>query len=210
MSATGAPLRRPRTYVDVSRLPTLGLGSNGILWWGTLGFVLIEGFTLALCVATLLYLRRNFSDWPPLRTPFPSLIAPSIQIVVMLLSLIPLVLADRAARRQDLGATRLWMTIVTLFGIAMLVIRWFEITSLNTRWDSHAYGSAVWAILIAHTLLLVPDAMEKLTLTVILLVKPREKYYSAVTDNSVYWPFVCLVWLPLSGLVYYLPWIVGR
>ena len=210
MSAPGAPLRRPRTYVDVSRLPTLAFGSSTTMWWGTLGFVLIEGFSLALCAAAFLYLRRNFGDWPPLRTPFPDVVATSLQVVVMLLSLIPLYAGDRVARLQDLGATRRWMILTTSFGLAMIAIRWFEITSLNTRWDSHAYGSAAWAIVIAHTLLLIPDVLEKVVLTTILLVKPREKYFSAVTDNTLYWSFVTLAWLPLAVLVYYLPYIVGR
>ena len=210
MSAGGVPVRRARTLVDVSRLPTLAFGPNSIMWWGTLHFVMVEGFTLALCVATYLYLRRNFPEWPPLRTPLPGLTATTIQLVVMMASLVPNWLATRTARRQDLDGTRLWVMVLAALGLATIVIRWFELGALHTRWDSHAYGSAVWAVLVAHTALLVPDVFDTLVLLMLLWVKPREKHFPMTTDNALYWSFVTLAWVPLAGLVYYLPWIMGR
>ena len=44
------------------------------MWWGTVGFMTIEGWTIALLVAAYLYLRQNYEAWPPLRTPNPSLL----------------------------------------------------------------------------------------------------------------------------------------
>jgi heme/copper-type cytochrome/quinol oxidase subunit 3 len=196
--------------VDVSRLPTLAFGPNSAMWWGTVSFILIEGFTLALCAASYLYLRRNFDDWPPLRTPMPGLVPTSLQLVVMMLSLVPNHLVKKAAHRQDLGATRRWLLVLSAVGIATLVIRWFEIGALNTRWDSHAYGSVVWAVTVAHTLLLVPDVADTVVLCAIMLIKPREKFYPAATDNALYWSFVTLAWVPLAGLVYFYPWMAGR
>ena len=56
---------RPRPFLDVADLPDLAFGSRDIMWWGTLGFVVIEGFTLALCLMVYLYLWKNYSEWPP-------------------------------------------------------------------------------------------------------------------------------------------------
>ena len=36
------------------------------------------GWTLALLVAAYFYVRQNYETWPPLRTPYPSLLIPSI------------------------------------------------------------------------------------------------------------------------------------
>ena len=61
--------RRTRTVLDVSKLPDIAFGPADIVWWGTLGFVVIEGFTLVLCAAVYLYLTQNFATWPPQGTP---------------------------------------------------------------------------------------------------------------------------------------------
>jgi len=38
----------PRT-IDVSQLPGEGFGPASPAWWGTIGFMLIEGSTMLLC-----------------------------------------------------------------------------------------------------------------------------------------------------------------
>ena len=58
-------MRPMRAVADVASLPTTTFGNRGILWWGTLGFIVIEGSTLAICALTYFYLRKNFYTWPP-------------------------------------------------------------------------------------------------------------------------------------------------
>src|SRR5918993_5094877 len=99
--------------VDVSRLPTTTFSHRSLAWWGTLGFMAIEGTTLFIAVVAYFYLRRNFQSWPPEHTVRPSLFWPTVQVVLLLASLVPVVLADRAAYRVDLERLRRWF-LVTL------------------------------------------------------------------------------------------------
>src|SRR5690348_10775207 len=115
-----------RSEIDVSRLPTEVFGSRQAMFWGTLGFMVIEGWTIALAVAALFYLRQNFQSWPPLNTPRPSLLIPTINLAVMLVSIVPTALGERAAKRCDKGSARLWLIVSSVFGIAYCVLRWFE------------------------------------------------------------------------------------
>ena len=41
-----------------------------------------------------------------------------------------------------------------------LVLRWWELWALNTRWDTTAYGSAAWTIVGFHTSLLLLDVLD--------------------------------------------------
>ena len=82
------------------------------MWWGTLGFIVIEGWTTALLVVAYLYLRQNYETWPPLRTPYPSLLIPTINVLVMLVSCIPAYLVAQAARRLDEAAVKRWLLIM--------------------------------------------------------------------------------------------------
>src|SRR5918994_7869845 len=101
----------PARVLDVSHLPTTVFGHRSHMWWGTLGFMLIEGTTLLVCLASYFYLRLNFPTWPPEHTLLPSVGWPTVHVVLMLASMVPMGLADRAARRFDLSGLRRWLTV---------------------------------------------------------------------------------------------------
>jgi heme/copper-type cytochrome/quinol oxidase subunit 3 len=195
-----------RQDIDVSALPSTVFRQRGLLWWGTVGFIAIEGTTLVICAVTYFYLMRNFSSWPPEGTPKPSLAIPTVQAALMALSMVPAVLVSRAGRRLDLAAMRRWMVVLSVLAAAFVVLRWFELQALNTRWDSNAYGSAVWAVLVAHGTLLVVELLEVVPFTVLLFTGPFwEKYFSDAEDTGLYWLFMTGAWLLLYAMVFVYP-----
>ena len=202
-------MRSIRPVLDVSRLPTVVFGHRNATWWGTIGFMLIEGTTLALVAASYLYVRKNYQAWPPERTPFPDLLIPTIQLVVMLVSCVPAYLAKRSALRLDRSSTALWLWVSAAFGLAILVLRWFELQALNTRWDSHAYGSVAWSVLGFHGTLLILDIFDTLGLAYLMSTgRASARHYPATTDNTDYWMFIMAAWVPLYILVFLSPrWI---
>jgi heme/copper-type cytochrome/quinol oxidase subunit 3 len=199
-----------RPVLDVSELPRVVFGQRDLMWWGTLGFMLIEGFTLFLCAGVYVYLQQNFSTWPPAGTPLPSLGVPTIQLVVMLVSLLPAWWTSKAAERFDLGKVRIGLTIATLFGLAIVGLRFWEtLVSLNVKWDTNAYGSAQWLILCAHGTLLLVELVEVGGMAAIFWIAPvEEKHFSDVADLVFYWFFMVLSWVPLYLLCFLVPrWI---
>jgi Heme/copper-type cytochrome/quinol oxidase, subunit 3 len=149
--------RRTRTVLDVSKLPDIAFGPGDIMWWGTLGFVVIEGFTLVLCAVVYLYLTQNFATWPPEGTPLPSLGVPTLQIALMLLSIPMLVWTIRRARHFEFDSVKSGLLVLSLLNAAFVGLRcWELLRSLHVKWNSNAYGSAQWLMLTMHgTLLLV-------------------------------------------------------
>jgi cytochrome c oxidase subunit III len=202
-------MRMLRPTLDVSDLPTFSFGNRGLVYWGTLGFMVIEGFSLALCMATYLYLRQNADSWPPPHTPLPDLLWPTIGLVVVLLSLIPMFMVYRSAVRLDRAATARWLIVASVMGVLWLALRAVDFAALNTRWDSNAYGSAAWAIVGTHALLVVLEVGETLGGMMLMLVgRVQEKHFVDATDNAMYWCFVVLAWVPSYVAVYVLPrWI---
>ncbi|HZI41942.1 MAG TPA: hypothetical protein VFD67_09575 [Gemmatimonadaceae bacterium] len=204
---TPAPVPQ-QSLGDVAELPTVTFGHRSLMWWGTLGFMVIEGWTLALIAAMYFYLRQNFSTWPPLRTPLPSLLIPTIQMVVMVVSVLPVWLAARAARRLDEGGVKIWLLVSTLISLPIPVLRWYELWALNVRWDTNAYGTAAWTIVGTHATLLLLDVADTVGLTLFYWLKKMPiKAMSDVVDNSFYWYFMVLVWLPLYLIVYVGPYV---
>lgn len=193
---------------DVADLPTVTFGHRSLMWWGTVGFMVIEGWTLALIVAMYFYIRQNFITWPPMRIPQPALVYPTINLVVMLVSVIPAVLAERAARRLDLGGVKIWLLILSLISLAIPVLRWYELWSLNVRWDSNAYGSAAWTIVGTHATLLILDVADTVGLTLFYWFKRMPiKAMSDVVDNQLYWYFMVGIWIPIYLIVYIGPFV---
>jgi heme/copper-type cytochrome/quinol oxidase subunit 3 len=201
-------LKPLRPEIDVSRLPTESFGHHDLTWWGTLGFMVIEGATLAVCVSAYFYLRQNFDVWPPLRTPRPDLLVPTINVGLMLLSLVPAWLTERAAKSLNKRGSLIGLLALSAFMVTFVVLRWFEFWALNTRWDSNAYGSIAWIVLGTHATLLAVEAGVVIGLAAALF-RPRlpARVAGDVADVAFYWYFIVLVWVPTYAIVFLLPWV---
>ena len=198
--------KRHEPVFDASTLPNVVYSHRGLVWWGTAGFMVIEGFTLSLCAVTYLYLRKNFVAWPPERTPAPDLLVPSIAMAFLLLT-IPLALyVKKRADEYDVRRLRIGILLMSIASLIVIGLRVAEFWSLNTQWNSHAYGSIIWVILGFHLTIVIGDAFDTLGLLYILyFVEPEGKHVVGATDGAVYWLFVVLGWLPLYLLVYWGP-----
>lgn len=200
---------QPHSTIDVSELPHLTYGHKNLAWWATLAFMVIEGFSLVIAVTIYLYLRKNFPTWPPEPTPLPDLLVPTVNTVLLLGTIAVMVLADRAAHRKDLRGCVRWLTVEVAVTAVILVLRAFEFEAVNTRWDDHAYGSAVWLALALHSTLLLLEFLESATFLVLLKRGPvEEKYFSDVSDAAFYQYFLSLSYVVLYVVLFWSPrWI---
>jgi len=211
VSASSTPRAvRATPRIDVSDLPTTVFGSRDLTWWGTLAFMVIEGLTLVICAVSYLYLRKNFTSWPPDGTPLPSLGVPILGIVLYAASIPPIVALDRAAKRLDLAAVRRWLLVASAVIVAFAVVRAFEFTALNVRHFSNAYGSVAWVVLGFHFTLIAVEVAEVLGMTAIMWFEEVEpKHYTDASDIAFYWYFLTGAWLPLFALVFLYPYLAG-
>ena len=192
--------------LDVSKLPTTVFDHRSHMWWGTLAFMMIEGTTLFVCIAGYYYLRLNFSSWPPEHTLRPSLLWPTVHVLVLLASTVPVTLADRAARRLDLPGMRRWFVVTSLFAVSFLFLRWQDFLALNVRWDANAYGSIAWATAGFHGTILLLQVVETLIFTFFLFSESfEEKHFSDASDTAFYWYFFVGSWIPLYLTLYVSP-----
>ena len=119
-------MSEPRT-LDVGSLAPGAFGSRSLMWWGTMGIVLIEGTVFALAIASYFYFRTRMAVWPPDGVAVPDLFWGSVNTVVLLASLIPNELAKRAGEHVNLRGVRLWMVVCLVFGIGFNAIRVYRV-----------------------------------------------------------------------------------
>ena len=83
---TARTLRR-RT-LNVAALPDYAFGHQGLIWWGSVGFIVIEGSMFVMVLVTYFFLRTRVPEWPP-SLPNPALTYGTWHLVVMLASVVP-------------------------------------------------------------------------------------------------------------------------
>lgn len=193
--------------LDVSALPVGTADSRALLWWGNLGMMLIEGTMFAMLLATYLYFKNANLDWPPSPVPNPDLISSTFNVVLLLLTLIPAIIADRGALRDSLTMIRIGLGLCILAGMVFMGVRVIAVSTLGFRWSDHAYGSLVWTIIGMHTFHMIAATSETALLFIYTFLRPiTKKQLLDVRATAVYWYFVILIWVPFYFIIYVLPY----
>jgi len=198
---------QPSFTRDVSELPTHAFGHRSLTWWGVVGFMVIEGTAFALTMAAYFFLMSQEQEWAPRPWSPPGLLAGTLFTLLILLSEIPNTMIKKAAEGYEVEAVRRVLPWMVFIGILLFVIRAFEFNSLNVLWYDNAYGSIVWALLFLHTTHVLTDWIDTVVLWR-LMKTPHGHEPRRIVDtdeNSVYWRFVWLSWLPIYVLIYWLP-----
>jgi heme/copper-type cytochrome/quinol oxidase subunit 3 len=197
---------KERVVTDLSRLPLHGMGSASMTWWGTLAFMLIEGTGFALAIAVYLYLMSVAATWP-IDAARPDLLPGTIVTLLLLVSLVPNYLVARWGEQQNLSKVKAGLVVMSILGIAPLIVRMFEFKALNVSWDSNAYGSIVWTLLGLHATHIITDLVDTLVLAALMFTRhgnnPRR--FGDTQDNAMYWNFVVVAWLPIYFCIYWIP-----
>jgi cytochrome c oxidase subunit III len=197
---------KPSATLDVSHLPSVAFGSRDPLWWGVMGFILIEVTILGIGMVSYFYLRTLAPVWPPPHTALPALLLPTVNMLLMLVSVVPMYWVDRAARRKERRGVQIGLVLCVVLGLGFSVLRGFEFRAVHTQWDSHAYGSVVWTLLGLHTFDLVAEVLETILLTVFALTGPMTAHlFLDISDSAPFWYFVAASWVPIYAVLYIVP-----
>jgi cytochrome c oxidase subunit 3 len=196
---------RRRPVVDVSDLPDHAFGHHGLIWWGSTGFMVIEGSMFAIVLVAYFYLRLRVPTWPP-SLPDPSLAPGVLGTLILLASCIPNYFTKVAAEKYQLRRVQSGLAICIVFALLAIVARAHEFTALNASWNTNAYASVTWLLLGLHTSHLVTDLLDTSVLAAIVFSKevdgPR---YVDVSENAMYWYFVVGSWIPVYLTIYFAP-----
>ena len=202
-----------RAVIDISELPHHEFDTYDPVWWGNNLLLTIESAMFAILIATYFYLRQNFPLWPPpvaqltatLR-PLPELTVGIVNTCVLLISCVPMLMTDLAARRGNRTLCEIGLVIAVVFGLAGAVLRSFEFAAFYFRWDSNAYGSIVWFMLGMHMLHLLIATSEAILLAVWIFTREFDmKHRVDIVTLAIYWYWVVAVWLVLFGILYFTP-----
>jgi cytochrome c oxidase subunit 3 len=197
----------PRFTDDLAALPTHKFGPGSLTWWGIIGFMLIEGSAFALTFAAYFFIMGHEQGWPPEGRLPPNLLWGTLFTIIILLSEIPNTMIKKAAEARDVPTIRVLLPVMVLIGVVLLVIRGFEFNNLNCRWTDDAYSSIIWALLLLHASHILTDWLDTVVLTCLMHTEVGWEGRRLVDtdENSLYWRYVWLLWIPIYLLIYWVP-----
>jgi heme/copper-type cytochrome/quinol oxidase subunit 3 len=200
-------IRQPRFTDDVAGLPTHKFGPSSLTWWGIIGYMVVEGAAFAMAFAAYFFLMGHEQGWPPEGRAAPNVLAGTLFTILILLSEIPNTMIKKAAESYDVDRIRALMPVIVGIGAVLLIIRGFEFNSLNCRWTDNAYASIVWALLLLHTAHILTDWIDTIVLAALMRTPLAYEGRRLVDtdENSLYWRYVWLLWLPIYVLIYWVP-----
>jgi heme/copper-type cytochrome/quinol oxidase subunit 3 len=200
-------IREPRFTDDVAALPTHKFGASSLTWWGIVAYMIVEGSAFAMAFAAYFFLMGHEQGWPPEGRAAPDVLAGTLFTILILLSEIPNTMIKHAAEKYDVDKIRALMPVIVGIGAVLLIIRGFEFNSLNCMWSDNAYASVIWTILVLHAAHLGTDWIDSIVLWALMMTplgyEPRRLVYT--DENSLYWRYVWLLWIPIYLMIYWVP-----
>jgi cytochrome c oxidase subunit 3 len=164
-----------------------------------------ETMFFAGLIGAYLVFRYGTAVWPPPSLPRLPMGITWANTLVLSASGLTMLAALRAARRDDPTMTRS-LLVTLILGVTFLVVQgseWLRLLAHGLTLSTGIYASTFYTLIGAHAVHVIAAV---LWLAVIWMLARRGRFdggrSEAVEICTVYWSFVCLLWLVLFALVY--------
>ena len=165
-------------------------------WWGIVCLIMTEGTIFAGLIAAYFFLRASAHEWPIGGLEKPELKTTIIFSLVLWGSSIPMVVAERAAKRGNGFRLRMGLMLSFFMGAAFLVHTAVDFDKLHFGWRTNAYGSIFYTTVGLHAQhVFVGLAMSAVVQVKAWLGKLTPKKHTTVEVYALYWHFVDVVWV---------------
>jgi heme/copper-type cytochrome/quinol oxidase subunit 3 len=157
-------------------------------------------------IGAYLVFRVGTPVWPPANLPRLPMAVTWINTLVLMASGITMVGAARAARRDDARALRRGLAATAVLGVTFLAVQgseWARLIQHGLTISSGSYGGTFYTLIGMHA----AHVVFAVTWLGIVWWWARRGHFAGGRDTAVevctiYWVFVCVLWLVLFALVY--------
>jgi cytochrome c oxidase subunit 3 len=173
-------------------------------------FIISDAVTFGAMLFSYGYVRNASSDWPHPFKFSPTIVNVMLMTFILVTSSLTMLLALRAANRQDKRSAIRWIIATVVAGIifaALHVREWLSLIHEGVRmfqnpWGAPLFGASFFAITGLHLAHVVGGVI---ILTVVAIGYARGRYSSPDIEIwALYWHFVDLVWMFVVPFVYLL------
>ena len=196
-TATIVMPRRP----PIERVPPIASTRIAMMALVTSELMLFAGL-----IGMYIVIRLSHPVWPPADQPRLPLFVTALNSIALFASIVPLTVALRAIRRDDLRRTALALAATTVLGVLFLAVQgaeWTRLVQHGLTLGSSQYGAAFYVLIGCHA---THVAAAVIWLAAVSLLAARGRYradaHAGLEMCAIYWYFVAALWAVLFPLVY--------
>ena len=172
-------------------------------WWGVMLLIATEGTIFVALLAAYFFVRSTSNAWPQGGIEPPPLSRIAIFTVVLLVSSVPLFVAEAAIGRDRMRVVRIMLALNLVLGLAFSVNQGIEYRDLHFGIGDNAYASLFYVITGLHGI----HVLVGLLMNVVVQLKARRGEFGATHHQtlsvfSLYWHFVDVVWIFVFSSLY--------
>jgi cytochrome c oxidase subunit I+III len=184
------------------------VGVRSPVYWGMALLIFIETVAVGALISAYFYLRAGSIQWPIGAIDPPDLLLPTINSIILWLSLIPMYLSIRFIKQGNARSSLIALIFMGLMTLTFVLVKVYEYSNLNYNWATNAYSSIVWGIAAFH----IAHVLSVTAKTAVVGYYAFRRYYNAeryegINTNALYGYFVALIWIPLYITVYLAPYL---
>jgi heme/copper-type cytochrome/quinol oxidase subunit 3 len=189
---------------EFGELPVGASGRRGVGWWGMAAVVATEACFFTYLLFSYFYLTSmSANPWP---AEAPRLGLPLINTGILLLSSVVAWWGTRGIEQGNTGRLRAGIGGALALGILFLVLQGVEYSREHLSFTHDAYGSLFYTITGFHG----AHVFVGLIMLAVVLVRALRGHFGtaqheAVTNATLYWHFVDVVWLAVFTTLYVTP-----
>jgi len=169
-------------------------------------FMMTETMLFAGLMGTFVVFRVSSRQWPPVGQPYLPIAVTWVNTAILLASAWTMHAAVRAVRRGALAQLRTGLLVTLALGTTFLAVQGFEWTRLiahGLTLSSSNYGATFYSLIGLHALHVIGAVIWVFGVA---MAARGGRYtalrYSGVELCSMYWYYVCGLWVILFTLVY--------
>ncbi|HTX29897.1 MAG TPA: cytochrome c oxidase subunit 3 [Solirubrobacteraceae bacterium] len=167
---------------------------NGI--WGMALFLCSEITIFGTMISSYFYLESDNKHWPPAGIKPPSVTLPLIATGVLVLTIVPMFLASRAARRGARPAVLGFVSLALVVQCAYLAVQilLFRHDLNQFRPQDTAYGSIYFTLLATHHAHVLLGILLDVVVLAYVAIRGLTNYWlTAVRNLAIYWYVVNVI-----------------
>jgi len=140
---------------------------------------------------------------------FPELLLPTIATIFMLVSVIPTYLGDHAIKKGNRRGLEINLVVTIILEAIFIAVLIVHLMLLNYKWDTNAYSSAYWVLVVTHIIFTAVMILENVYILIQALrgFYNEERHWGVEVDGlSSY--FVVALWVAVYLTVYISPYLL--
>ncbi|MCW1967418.1 MAG: cytochrome c oxidase subunit 3 [Anaerolineae bacterium] len=171
--------------------------------FGAIVFIVSESMFFMGVFLVWFYLRETSPAWPPLGIARPNIALPVVNTVIMAISTIAMIIAERGVARDNQRALINGTAIAAATGLLFMTVMILEFASLGFNPTTNAFGSSFVMVLVFHVLRVFAGVVIMAVVLVrALLGQLNSSRRALVQACAVYWYFIASIWLIVFYFLY--------